>query len=254
MPLLGSAETWGSVPANTLRAPVLVERGAARAAASPQLPGDFNSDGVVDIADYAVWGQNFGATNCGNPADADGNCLVDIRDYGVWGQHFGQRLATATPTATPGTSTSTPTATRTPTNTPTPTGTPTATSTPSVTPTATPTATSTPGTCIPNGAVCRVNFSAGAVVTGPIVVGPCAGTDCVQFTSNGSGYAFSGTITGLSGGTMGQATVSVPTVDGSNVPAAPDTLGCKSASMCTLTGTKSPNFPAFNGTAQLTRQ
>jgi hypothetical protein len=55
-----------------------------------RIPGDFNGDGFVDIRDYGVWGQNFGATNCGNPADADGNCLVDIRDYGIWRQHFGE--------------------------------------------------------------------------------------------------------------------------------------------------------------------
>jgi len=54
------------------------------------IPGDFNADGFVDIRDYGVWRQNFGQTNCGNPADADGNCLVDIRDYAIWRQHFGE--------------------------------------------------------------------------------------------------------------------------------------------------------------------
>jgi uncharacterized repeat protein (TIGR01451 family)/MYXO-CTERM domain-containing protein len=55
-----------------------------------RLAGDFNEDGFVDIRDYGVWRQNFGQTNCNNPADADGNCLVDIRDYGIWRQHFGE--------------------------------------------------------------------------------------------------------------------------------------------------------------------
>jgi uncharacterized repeat protein (TIGR01451 family) len=55
-----------------------------------RIPGDFNGDGFVDIRDYGVWRQNFGQTNCGNPADADANCLVDIRDYGIWRQHFGE--------------------------------------------------------------------------------------------------------------------------------------------------------------------
>jgi CSLREA domain-containing protein len=61
-----------------------------------RLPGDFNGDGIVDIQDYGVWRQQFGATNCGSPADADGNCLVDIRDYGIWRQHFGETSAAAT--------------------------------------------------------------------------------------------------------------------------------------------------------------
>jgi autotransporter-associated beta strand protein len=52
--------------------------------------GDINSDGFVDIRDYGLWRQSFGATDCGNIADLDGNCLVDIRDYGIWRQHFGE--------------------------------------------------------------------------------------------------------------------------------------------------------------------
>ena len=62
--------------------------GACRPPAA--IPGDFNGNGFVDILDYGVWRQNFGATNCGNPADADGNCLVDVLDYGIWRQHFGE--------------------------------------------------------------------------------------------------------------------------------------------------------------------
>src|SRR5262245_47995967 len=57
------------------------QRGTARSDTSPTLPGDFNGDGIVDILDYGVWRQKFGATNCGNPSDADGDCLVDVRDY-----------------------------------------------------------------------------------------------------------------------------------------------------------------------------
>jgi hypothetical protein len=54
------------------------------------IPGDINQDGIVDIRDYGIWRQQFGATNCGNLADLDANCIVDIRDYGIWRQHFGQ--------------------------------------------------------------------------------------------------------------------------------------------------------------------
>jgi uncharacterized repeat protein (TIGR01451 family) len=51
--------------------------------------GDINCDGIVDIRDYGIWRQNFGQTNCGNPADLNGDCIVDIRDYGVWRANFG---------------------------------------------------------------------------------------------------------------------------------------------------------------------
>src|SRR3954451_20799631 len=45
---------------------------------------------MVDVLDYGLWRQNFGQTNCGNPADINQDCVVDIRDYGFWRGHFGQ--------------------------------------------------------------------------------------------------------------------------------------------------------------------
>src|SRR5215212_4242409 len=109
-PLLGSAPPGPSLPAATPGAPAGGARGAERAGQSPTLLGDINNDGIVDIRDYGVWRQQFGATNCGNPADLDGDCIVDIRDYGVWRQQFGQTGPTVTPTPT-ATATATPTAT-----------------------------------------------------------------------------------------------------------------------------------------------
>jgi hypothetical protein len=50
---------------------------------------DINCDSIVDIRDYGIWRQNFGQTNCGNPADLNADCLVDIQDYGIWRQNFG---------------------------------------------------------------------------------------------------------------------------------------------------------------------
>ena len=75
------------------------QRGAGRAGQSPTLLGDINNDGIVDIRDYGLWRQQFGATDCGNPADLNGDCIVDIRDYGIWRQNFGQTGPTVTPTA-----------------------------------------------------------------------------------------------------------------------------------------------------------
>ncbi|MCO6045573.1 dockerin type I domain-containing protein [Aeoliella sp. ICT_H6.2] len=57
---------------------------------STPLPGDFNNDGTVDLADYTVWRNNLGATGTGLAADGNGDSVVDAADYGVWKEHFGQ--------------------------------------------------------------------------------------------------------------------------------------------------------------------
>jgi hypothetical protein len=54
------------------------------------LVGDYNADRLVDIRDYGVWRQNFGATTAGNPADGNLDGRVDILDYGAWRLHFGE--------------------------------------------------------------------------------------------------------------------------------------------------------------------
>ena len=90
--------SWFGGPSSGLPHDATVQRGAGRAGQSPTLLGDINNDGIVDIRDYGVWRQQFGATDCGNPADLDGDCIVDIRDYGIWRQNFGQTGPTVTPT------------------------------------------------------------------------------------------------------------------------------------------------------------
>ncbi|TWT92856.1 Arabinogalactan endo-1,4-beta-galactosidase precursor [Botrimarina colliarenosi] len=54
----------------------------------PTLPGDFNSDGVVDAADYTVWRDGLGDT-------------YELGDYGTWADHYGQTIA-APQSAIPG--------------------------------------------------------------------------------------------------------------------------------------------------------
>jgi hypothetical protein len=97
------------------------------------LVGDINNDGIVDIRDYGIWRQNFGQTNCGNPADLNGDCNVDVRDYGIWRANFGLTLGAAArpspvvpsvPAAPAATSVSSPTPTRSQTSTPSPTRSP----------------------------------------------------------------------------------------------------------------------------------
>ena len=68
---------------------------------APALPGDYNSSGTVDAADYAAWRNAMGSNVTPySGADGDGSGIVDQADYGVWRAHFGLTLATATETGT----------------------------------------------------------------------------------------------------------------------------------------------------------
>lgn len=65
-------------------------------AMAPALPGDYNRDGKVSIADYTVWRDNLGANVAYfAAADGDGNGVVSAVDYAVWKQNFGAELPSA---------------------------------------------------------------------------------------------------------------------------------------------------------------
>lgn len=66
-------------------------------AAGSALAGDFNGDGLVNLADYTVWRDNLGAAD-ETPIDGAGNGLlgVDAEDYEVWKTNFGSTLPSAT--------------------------------------------------------------------------------------------------------------------------------------------------------------
>jgi hypothetical protein len=55
------------------------------------LPGDYNQNGEVDAADYAVWRQMDGQSGPSLAADGDGNQVVNQLDYDFWRQRFGDR-------------------------------------------------------------------------------------------------------------------------------------------------------------------
>ena len=56
----------------------------------PGITGDYNSNGVVDAADYTIWRDTLGRTARGWLHDGNGNSQVDAGDYDVWKAHFGQ--------------------------------------------------------------------------------------------------------------------------------------------------------------------
>ena len=57
---------------------------------APELPGDYNLDGIVDASDFTVWRDQLGAsTPLFAGADGNGNGIVDQADYNVWRDHFG---------------------------------------------------------------------------------------------------------------------------------------------------------------------
>jgi PEP-CTERM motif len=62
----------------------------------PVLLGDYNSNGIVDAADYVVWRNSLGATGVGLAADGDGDQMVTQLDYDIWKTNFGTTAEAAT--------------------------------------------------------------------------------------------------------------------------------------------------------------
>jgi hypothetical protein len=53
------------------------------------LDGDFNTDGVVDAADYVLWRNNVGSPENVLNGNGDNSGTVDGGDYTVWKDNFG---------------------------------------------------------------------------------------------------------------------------------------------------------------------
>ena len=93
MPLLAGGLDWDvNYLANFVQLEVI---------AAAELVGDYNLNGVVDIADYTVWRNTLGQSGTGQggnggsgpAADGNGNGTVDAGDYDVWKLHFGETSA-----------------------------------------------------------------------------------------------------------------------------------------------------------------
>lgn len=54
--------------------------------------GDFNKDGVVNTADYAIWRRSMGQAGTNLAADGNGNNLIDVGDLATWRAHFNQTV------------------------------------------------------------------------------------------------------------------------------------------------------------------
>lgn len=68
------------------------------------LPGDFNGDQHVDVADYTVWCDNLGTDfDLHGNGDEEGNSAgtVDQADYALWNSHFGSQGSGSNATQTP---------------------------------------------------------------------------------------------------------------------------------------------------------
>jgi hypothetical protein len=53
------------------------------------IPGDYNANGIVDAADYALWRNMLGQMGPGLPADGNGDGTVNDADFDLWRANFG---------------------------------------------------------------------------------------------------------------------------------------------------------------------
>ena len=85
LPTLSSSLTWDTS--------TLLEDGIL-SVISAVLSGDFNNDGMVDLADYTLWRNNLGnAESSLADGSTNGSGIVDAADYLLWKANFGATSA-----------------------------------------------------------------------------------------------------------------------------------------------------------------
>jgi autotransporter-associated beta strand protein len=94
-----AAGTWGAVGSGAqFTSPLITGAGLLQVSAfvGTPLAGDFNSDGLVDSADLAVWQSNSGVAGGVTHSQGDGNGdgVVDGADYLVWQGQLGSLPST----------------------------------------------------------------------------------------------------------------------------------------------------------------
>jgi endoglucanase len=60
------------------------------AASQANVPGDYDSSGTIDAADYIVWRNTLGQSGSGLAADGNDDEQIDGDDYAIWRANFGQ--------------------------------------------------------------------------------------------------------------------------------------------------------------------
>ena len=66
-----------------------IDIGAVESQPNP-LPGDYNFDGKVNVADFTVWRDTLGSTTDLSANGGDSNNVIDTADYAVWTANFGE--------------------------------------------------------------------------------------------------------------------------------------------------------------------
>lgn len=81
--------TWGAIGSGANHeSSLLTGQGMLLVSTFAGLPGDFNNDGMVNLADYTVWRDNVGAAAGTLPNDSDGG-VIGAAQYTTWKQSFG---------------------------------------------------------------------------------------------------------------------------------------------------------------------
>jgi hypothetical protein len=77
-----------------LTATIMLAQAQLLVKAAPDIPGDINGDGVVDVFDVVIiavaYGTEPGDPNWNPQADLNIDNIIDIGDLVIWADHFGE--------------------------------------------------------------------------------------------------------------------------------------------------------------------